>query len=148
MPVFVNNIEITDDQVHSEMQHHPASSVEDARQEASRALIIRRLLLEAATDDKLVSINQLASLDEEKEELLIETLLDGVIQVPTADDDICQRYYDQNTQRFVDKETKKPIPYNMVKGHIKNYIEDKGHMSAFNAYIDSLMDKANIVGLA
>ncbi len=147
MPVFVNNVEITDDQVHLEMQHHPSPSVEDARQEASRALIIRRLLLEEAMDDKLINIDELATLDEEKEELLIEALLADIIQVPMADDEICQRYYDQNTQRFVDKTTGKPIPYNMVKDHIKNYIEDKGHMSAFNAYIDKLMDKANIVGL-
>lgn len=125
MPVFVNNVEITDDQVHSEMQYHPSPTVEDARKEASM-------------DDKLLTIDQLAALDEEKEELIIEALLD---------DDICQRYYDQNTDRFVDKKSGEALPYKMVKGHIKNYIEDKGHMSVFNAYVDRLMDKANIVEL-
>ncbi|MDA0708086.1 MAG: peptidylprolyl isomerase, partial [Proteobacteria bacterium] len=59
----------------------------------------------------------------------------------------CRRYYDQHLNRFVDKKTGKTLPFNLVQDHIKNYLDDKGHQAAFNAYIDRLMDKANIVGL-
>lgn len=147
MPVFVNKLEISDDAVHSEMQHHPAPSVEEARGEAARALIIKRLLLEAAADQEMIKMDELEDIDAEKEELIIETLLDNVITVPKADADTCQRYYDQNAERFIDKKSGDPLPFKMVRDHIKIYLEDKGHMSAFNAYIDSLMDKAQIVGL-
>ncbi len=146
MPVFVNNVEITDDDVHVEMQHHPAPTVEEARRQASRALIIRRLLLEAAVAQGLTALDQLEHIDEEKEELVIEALIDKVIRVPTADRDICRRYYDQNPERFIDKSSKRTLPFEMVENHIKNYIEDKGHMSALNTYIDTLMDTANIIG--
>lgn len=147
MPVFVNKLEISDDEVHSEMQHHPAPSVEEARGEASRALIIKRLLLEAAAEAEIIKMDELREIDAEKEELIIETLLDQVITVPKADEETCLRYYDQNAGRFIDKKSGDPLPFKMVQSHIKLYLEDKGHMSAFNAYVDSLMDKAQIVGL-
>ncbi|MDG1996085.1 MAG: hypothetical protein P8J14_06315, partial [Emcibacteraceae bacterium] len=59
MPVFVNKIEISDDEVHNEMQNHPAPTMDEARKEASRALIIRRLLLEAAANYKLLQFDEL-----------------------------------------------------------------------------------------
>ena len=148
MPVFIDKIEITDDEIHKEMQHHPAPSIDDARREASRALIIKQLLLQAAVDRELTTSEKIDHLDDQEEEQLIETLLDQVIQLPQADDATCRRYYDQNRHRFKDKNSDRLLPYPMVKAHIKTFLEDKGHMAAFNAYIDSLMDKVNIVGMA
>ena len=147
MPVFINKLEISDDEVHNEMRHHPAPSVSEARKQASRALIIRRLLLEAASQKDLVAFNELTTLDKSREESVIELLIAEVIRVPTADDATCKRYYEQHQGRFSDKRTGKILPYTLVRNHIKVYLEDKGHMSALNAYIDDLMDKANIVGL-
>jgi len=147
MPVFVNKLEISDDEVHNEMHHHPAPSVEEARKQASRALIIRRLLLEAASQKDLVTFDELTTLDKSREESVIERLIEDVISVPTADDATCKRYYDQHLGRFEDKNTRDTLPFTLVHNHIKVYLEDKGHMSALNAYIDDLMDKANIVGL-
>lgn len=147
MPVFVDKHEISDHEVHEEMQHHPAPSVDEARREASRALIIRHLLLKAATERDLATAEQVAELDESGEELLIEQLLDQVIQLPEADDKTCLRYYEKNKTRFKDKTSGKQLPYPMVKAHIKTFLEDKGHMAAFNAFVDSLMDQSNIVGL-
>lgn len=145
MPIFVNNTEITEDAVHREMQHHPAPSMEEARGEASRALIIRRLLLEAAVSNEIITEERLFSIDEEHEELIIEALLEQVIDVPSADEETCLRYYDQHLDRFVDKTTDQTLAFSIVKNHIKSYLEDKGHMAAFNAYVDTLMDKAQIV---
>ena len=147
MPVFVNKIEISDDEVHHEMQFHPAPTVEDARKDASRALIIRHLLLEAAVDHKLLKFSDIKNIDIVKEEHIIEQLLSKIIQVPKADEKTCRRYYERNLNRFFDKTTQKTLPFNMVHNHIKNYLDDKGHQAAFNAYIDRLMDKANIIGL-
>lgn len=148
MPIFIDKFEISDDDVHKEMQHHPAPTLEEARREASRALTIKTLLLQAAVDHDLATADELKNLDESKEELLIERLLEKVIILPSADDKTCQRYYDQHQDRFKDKTTGAPLPYVLVKAHIKSYLEDKGHQAAFNAFIDSLMDKVNIVGLA
>lgn len=147
MPVFIDRYEISDDEVHQEMKHHPAPTIEDARRDASRALIIRRLLLQAAADRELIKADQIGPLDDEAEEALIETLLEQVIKIPSADDTTCKRYFEQNVSRFKDKSDGETLPYHMVKAHIKTYLEDKGHQAAFNAYVDSLMDKVNIVGM-
>ncbi|MGH6902553.1 MAG: peptidylprolyl isomerase, partial [Geminicoccaceae bacterium] len=48
MPVLVNGVEISDHAINSELQYHPAGSVEEAREEAARALAVRELLLQAA----------------------------------------------------------------------------------------------------
>jgi len=59
IPVLVNKVEITDDEVHTEMQHHPAKSVDSARDLASQALVIRELLFQEAVRLKLSNINRL-----------------------------------------------------------------------------------------
>ncbi|MDG1994935.1 MAG: hypothetical protein P8J14_00440, partial [Emcibacteraceae bacterium] len=81
------------------------------------------------------------------EEKIIELLLTEIIDVPIADESTCLRYYEQRLDHFVDKTTEKTLPFNMVHNHIKNYLDDRGHQAAFNSYVNSLMDKANIVGL-
>ena len=48
MPLYVNNTEITDEQVFAEMQYHPASSLPEAQEKAAQALAIRELLLQEA----------------------------------------------------------------------------------------------------
>ena len=46
MPIIVNKAEITDDEVHAEMQYHTAGSVEEARHKAAEALVVKQLLLQ------------------------------------------------------------------------------------------------------
>lgn len=147
MPVFLNNIEISDDEVHNEMQYHPAPTVEEARREAARALVIKRLLLNAAVEQELISEKDIEGIDKAKEEMIIETLLDNIIQLPEADEVTCQRYYDKNLNRFEDQKTGNVVPFPMVEKHIRTYLEDRGHQAAFSAYMDSLMDQATIVGI-
>jgi hypothetical protein len=147
MPVFVNNYEISDDKVHEEMRHHPAPSLEEARREASHALIIRKLLLDAVLDRDMVTPEELGSMDGRKEEALIENLLEDIIQLPEADEATCLRYYKRNLNRFKDHTTGETLPFNMVQNHIETFLQDKSHQAAFSAYMDSLMDKAKIIGL-
>lgn len=147
MPVFVNKKEISDDEIHGEMQYHPAATIDEARREASRALIIRELLLNAAVDENLVEEIEISTVTGEREEQIIELLLKKVIQVPVADQATCKRYYDQHLDRFKDSQTGNVLPFKIVNDHIENYLADKGHQAALSAYIDRLMDKSAIIGM-
>ncbi|MBL4767462.1 MAG: hypothetical protein JKY94_07040 [Rhodobacteraceae bacterium] len=148
MPVFVNKWEISDDAVHAEMINHPAPNVDEARLEAARALVVRHLLLEDAVRRELISAKELESLEDIQVEAVIQKLLDGIITTPEADEDTCQRYYAQHKDRFMDKTTEKQLPYEMVKPHIVQYLDDKAYHAAFHAYLDGLMASAEIIGLA
>lgn len=44
MPIFINETEIEDDAIFSEMQYHPADDMEQARDAAAQALVVRELL--------------------------------------------------------------------------------------------------------
>lgn len=148
MPVFVNKREISDDQVHAEMINHPAPDVDAARLEAARALVVKQLLLEDAARREMVSAKDIDQISEEQAEAIIQQLLDDVITTPDADEETCERYYEQHKGRFMDHKIDKVIPYDLVKPHIVQYLEDKAFHAAFNAYLDTLMANAEIVGLA
>ncbi|MCK5425648.1 MAG: hypothetical protein KAI89_09755 [Emcibacter sp.] len=148
MPVFVNKYEISDEQVHSEMINHPAADVDAARLEAARALVVRHLLLEDAVAREIISVKEFEVLAEEQAEAVIAQLLDGIITTPDPDEETCARYYEQHKDRFMDQKTDKILPYELVKPHIEQYLEDKAYHAAFHAYLDGLMAKAEIVGLA
>ncbi len=148
MPVFVNNCEISDDQVHAEMINHPAPDLNSARLEAARALVVRHLLLEDAVAREIISGQEVETLAEEQAEAVIQQLLDSIITTPDPDGETCVRYYEQHKDHFIDKKTDKILPYELVKPHIKQYLEDKAYHAAFHAYLDGLMAKAEIVGLA
>lgn len=148
MPVFVNAHEITDDQIHAEMQYHPSDTLDEARLNAARALTIRRLLLDQAVERDMVSSSVVKNLGEDKTEELIERLLEEDIIIPDADAETCERYYEKHKTRFVDQKTEKPVSFSMVEAHIRQYLEDKAYHAAFGAYMDHLMDRAKIVGLS
>lgn len=148
MPVYVNKREISDDEVHAEMINHPAPDVDSARIEAARALVVRRLLLEDAAAREMVPATEIDSMEDGQVEGVITKLLDHVIATPEADEATCQRYYDHHRKSFVDKKTDKLLPYGLVKPHIRQYLEDRAFHAAFNAYLDTLMARAEIIGLA
>ncbi|PCI51058.1 MAG: hypothetical protein COB49_02975 [Alphaproteobacteria bacterium] len=147
MPLFVNNCEITDDQVHTEMVNHPAPNLDAARLAAARALVVKQLFLEDAVARDIISAKKIESLGEEQAEAIIQQLLDGIITTPDPDNETCERYYAQHKDRFMDKKTDKILPFELVKPHIEQYLEDKAYHAAFHAYLDGLMARAEIVGL-
>ncbi len=148
MPVFVNNREITDDQVHAEMINHPAPDLDSARLDAARALVVRYLLLEDAAAREIITGKEISTLTDERAEAVITELLDDIITTPDPDGETCERYYEQHKDRFLDKKTDDILPYELVKPHIEQYLEDKAYHAAFHAYLDGLMARAEIVGLA
>ena len=104
MPVFVNGVEISDHAINSELQYHPAGSVEQAREAAARALVVRELLLQAADQLGITRPDppERGQADEREtdDEALIRTLIGREVTTPEPDDASCRRFYEHNLKRF------------------------------------------------
>lgn len=98
MPITVNGTEIPDSAVDQETQYHPAASLELARAEAARALVVRQLLLDEAR--ALGHMGAVANGEESPEDAAIRSLLDSEVHVPEADEATCRRYYENNKAKF------------------------------------------------
>ncbi len=144
MPIIVNKVEITDDEVHSEMQYHPAPTLEEARHSAAHALVIRQLLLLAAQKKKLFNSQEKLSI--KKEEEMIDMLLKQEIFIPEADKETCEHYYQQNQERFIDLSTGKLLPFKNVIVHIRNYLQTRSFQTGISQYIKVLTEEAKITG--
>jgi peptidyl-prolyl cis-trans isomerase C len=97
MDLVVNGTTIAEAAVHREMQYHPARSVEEARNEAARALVIRELLVQEAAR---LGVAAAAEADETEEEARIRCLIEREIKVAEPDEASCRRYYDNNRAQF------------------------------------------------
>lgn len=137
MPIKVNNVEITDEEVFQEMQYQTdASNVEEVIFKAAQALVVQQLLLQKANIEKGC----------DDEELKINQLLEAQINIPTADTKSCRRYYDSNKVKFFDKELDKTLPFDMVEAHIKEYLQNQSTTSGISEYIQMLSVNADIKG--
>jgi hypothetical protein len=135
MPIKVNDIEISDEAVFKEMQYHPgASNVEEAMFKSAQALVVQQLLLQESDADDA---------DDEK---AINALLANQVNIPDADEQSCKTYYQQNQAKFIDKETKKVLPFELVENHIKEYLQNQSTASGISDYIKMLIANARIKG--
>ena len=104
MPVSVNGVEVSDHAINSELQYHPAGSVDEARAAATRALVVRELLLQAAArrgiDRPDPPEDGGADERETDDEALIRTLIAREVRIPEPDEASCRRFYEQNLKRF------------------------------------------------
>jgi peptidyl-prolyl cis-trans isomerase C len=100
--VSVNGRVIPLADIEHEMQHHPASALADAWAQASRALVLRDLLLERARTRGLVATPDVDAFGrtETEDEALLRSVIEADVRVPVADDDVCRRYYQKNLSRF------------------------------------------------
>ncbi len=102
MEVSVAGSAIPQEQIFREAQYHPAGSWAAACHEATRALVIRRLLLLEAEE------RGVARLTEDSDERQVQDALDGVLQqaieVPEVTEDECLAFYAANRGRFVGEE--------------------------------------------
>lgn len=89
--IVVNGHAIDKAELAQEIQHHPADNFADALHAAAQALVIRRLLLNAAAD-KLAN-------GADEETAFAELLAENTV-IQNADDAACQRLYAQNPARF------------------------------------------------
>ena len=144
MPIFVNKVEITDDEIHAEMQYHPANSIEEARHKAAEALVIRQLLLQAAHEKNLLTdVNTATDKDVDK---VISKLIQQEVSVPQADAPVCKRYYEQNAARFLDKKSGQQLPFESVFEYIRDYLHARSLQTGINQYIKILSGQARIAG--
>ena len=147
MPVFVNRVEITDDDIHAEMQYHPAASVDGARHKAAQALVIRQLLLQAAKEKNLLEPSSNVDIDDiEKADKTIDLLIKQEVSIPQADKESCERYYRQNLERFIDKKTNQPLSFESVMPYIRDYLYASSLRTGISQYIKLLAGRARIVG--
>lgn len=100
--ISVGGVEITEDAIRDEAQHHPASSPAAAFDAAARALVVRALLVnEAAAKGIVVTPESVATGKRETdEEAAIRGLLDAEVHTPSADTEACRRFYDANPRKF------------------------------------------------
>lgn len=94
--IEVNGIKITPDQINAEVQYHPAESLFSAKYEAMRALVIRELLLQRASELGLCQRGEAIK----NPDPVIEALLSKEISVPEANRETCCRYYENNKSQF------------------------------------------------
>ncbi|MBI1213303.1 MAG: peptidylprolyl isomerase [Alphaproteobacteria bacterium] len=94
--ISVNGTAISEKDVLAEMQYHPAVSREAALAEAAEALVVRQLLLQRATE---LAIGFEAG-DAASEEEAIDALLAREVGTPSATEENCRRWYDNNRKNF------------------------------------------------
>jgi peptidyl-prolyl cis-trans isomerase C len=104
VPVFVNGVEISEHAIGAELQYHPAGSIGEAREAATRALVVRELLLQAAArrgiDRPDPPEPEQADERETDDEALIRTLIAREVRTPEPDEANCWRFYQRNLKRF------------------------------------------------
>lgn len=94
--ILVNGILISDEEINAEVQYHPAESLFTARYEAAKALVLRELLIQRATEIGLCDRNEAVKNPDQ----IIDALLERELDVPEADMESCRRYYENNRERF------------------------------------------------
>lgn len=99
--IAVNDTIIDHAAIAREVQNHEAPSPDLAWREATRALVIRELLLQRAAALGLQPAPEARDGGRETdEESLIRLLLEREVTTPKADEAVCRRFYDANPARF------------------------------------------------
>lgn len=108
--VTVNDAVIASADIAREVQNHAGTSPKQAWDEATRALIVRELLLQRARTLGLVAEPQSENgLRETEDEALIRVLLETEVKTPKADEATCRRYYQANQGRFRSPDLFEPL---------------------------------------
>ena len=144
MSIFINNAEITAEEVGQEMQYHPAPTQERAWQLAAQSLVIRQLLLQQAAENGLCE--DAGSITAGEDEKLIDQLLEQDIVVPEADEATCRRFYDNHPDSFKDEKTGERAAFELVQANIRDYLHTKAMRIAVAEYIKALSYSADIKG--
>ncbi|MEX1036744.1 MAG: hypothetical protein WDZ54_12380 [Sneathiella sp.] len=143
MPVFVNDTEIDDNAVFSEMQYHSARSMEEARDAAAQALVVRELLRQEAVKQGLSNPDDTeVALDE-----ALMKLVEEEVATPAASTDVCRTYYEQNKHRFRVSDTNSDIlPFDLVEVRIRDYLHTRSIREGIRSYILHLAETARVSG--
>jgi peptidyl-prolyl cis-trans isomerase C len=102
-PVTVNGVAIPRKAIAAEVQNFPARNPGEGWRAATRALVIRELLLQEARH-LAIPVEQKTDADgrrETEEDALVRALLECEVRVPEADEAVLRRFYDNNRARFL-----------------------------------------------
>jgi peptidyl-prolyl cis-trans isomerase C len=102
-PVTVNGVTISRKAIAAEVQNFPARNPGEGWRAATRALVIRELLLQEA---RRLDIAVEQRIDEDGrretiEDALVRGLIEREVRVPEADEEMLRRFYENNLRRFV-----------------------------------------------
>lgn len=143
MPIFINETEIEDDAIFSEMQYHPADDMEQARDAAAQALVVRELLKQEAQRQNLDGIGG----DVDAMDAALMQLVEKEVAIPEATTEFCRTYYEQNKERFRASDASSAIlPFDMVEDKICNYLQTRSVREGIRAYVLNLAREARITG--
>ncbi len=100
--ISVNGIAISETELLAEAQNHPADNPGGALAEAARALVVRELPWQEARRLELAVLpeNDADGRLETERDAAIRALIDRQVDVPTAGEEECRRYYDQNPEKL------------------------------------------------
>lgn len=99
--ISVNGVAIPEADILAEAQNHPAETPGAALLDAARALVVRQLLLqEAFAIGAAASASSDAGLRETAEDAAIRDLIARAVEVPSATEEECRRFYENNSARF------------------------------------------------
>jgi peptidyl-prolyl cis-trans isomerase C len=145
MSIIVNDVEISDEEIGQELQHHPAPSQEQAWYLAAQSLVIRQLLLQQAAENGLYQEADSPTAGDQEEQV-IDQLLESDVTVPEADEATCQRFYDSHPDSFMDEVSGKRKSLIEAQPQIRDYLHTKAMRIAVSEYIKALSYKADIKG--
>jgi len=98
LPVItVNGVAIDEKDLANELQYHPNGNFNVVVQQAGQALVIRQLLIDEAKKQGIISSSTETVNDEEAMQKLVESN----ISYDAPNEDICQRYFDNNKEKFM-----------------------------------------------
>lgn len=94
--ITVNGIKITPDQINAEVQYHPAENLFSAKYESMQALVVRELLIQRACALGLCKHDEAVRNPDD----ILEALFEQEIDVPEADLQTCERFYENHKKQF------------------------------------------------
>lgn len=100
--VSVNGIAIAESDILAEAQNHPAENPGAALAAAARALVVRQLLLQKARELDILAAPQADGdgRQETDEDAAIRLLIEREVSAPSASEEECRRFYDNNREKF------------------------------------------------
>ncbi|WP_234186761.1 peptidylprolyl isomerase [Shinella sp. NM-101] len=100
--VSVNGIAIAESDILAEAQNHPAENPGAALAAAARALVVRQLLLQKARELDILAAQRAGGdgRQETDEDAAIRLLIEREVSAPSASEEECRRFYDNNREKF------------------------------------------------
>ncbi len=141
-PVRVNGVLVPEAEIAREVQHHEGATIEEARAAAARALIIKHLLLERASELNLAPAPEADAIGrwESDDEALIRQVLEAEATPAPPTDEECRRVFAHHRGAL-------PENYENAAPIIRDRLMARAWMAASARYVAGLVRAAQVEGL-